>query len=119
MKSLNEKLKDVEGYKPKTLGQKLGLGTTSPNQEAQDEQLMVQMKHHQNASDIKKLFEDKTNKEDTESQMNSLEVVHRMLVSVAVLLTEFGKMQVAHKHETEASKQQAFKTLYEQAHSVQ
>lgn len=46
------------------------------------------LKSKADQSDVRKLFEEKTNKVDTESQMMNLDAMHKMLVNVIVLMTE-------------------------------
>jgi hypothetical protein len=45
--------------------------------------------------------------------MNYLEILHRMLTHVCVLITEICRLKIQNKHETEASKTLQSKTLYE------
>jgi hypothetical protein len=56
---------------------------------------------------------EKTNKSDSEHQMKLVETMHKMLVNVAVLVTELTKQGVCEKAENEVSVEKRNRYLME------
>lgn len=108
---MHEKLMVIPGYKPTTISQKLGLPSFTMSEETDPIQTVFKAKAE--AQEVRRLLDEKTNKVDTESQMRYLEIMHRMLGSVAVLLTEITRLNVNKKPESETSKALTFKSLHD------
>lgn len=69
--------------------------------------------------DIRRLQEEKTNKEDTESQMRNMEVIHKMLATVSVLLAEHLRGVASPKLQSEPERLKVGKQLHDKAVIVQ
>lgn len=122
-KRMNDKLANVPGYEPPSVSQKLGLGKyrSSDNDIAGHtaEDIHALLKNKAAADDVRRLHEEKTNKVDTESQMRYLEILHKMMSCMAVLVCEGARQRIKNKNETEASRAQLHRQLHEQCQIVQ
>lgn len=69
--------------------------------------------------EIRKIANEKTNKSDSEHQMQLVETMHKMLKNVAVLVTELTKQGIWEKAENEASVEKRNRYLLDQAMSIE
>ncbi len=88
---MNQKLQNLPGYHEETIGEKQGVSADSG---INDQQLNLFAKLIGTKADkevILKIEKEKTNKSDSEHQMKLVETMHKMLKSLAVLVTEITK----------------------------
>ena len=64
--------------------------------------------------DLREMGAQKTNKEDSEMQMKSIDIMHKQLLQQSTVLLEVIKNTITTKHETETEKQQKQRFLLQQ-----
>lgn len=89
-KRMNERLENIPGYEPPSVSQKLGFGRVRDDliEGHNPKDIKTVLKNKAEAEEVRKLFELKTNKVDSEIQMYYLDTMHRMLKNLAVLMAE-------------------------------